>query len=114
MFVEAMDIVLQEMKAQDFPFEKVASISGSGQQHGTVYWKNGSLQRLQQLTAGASLVDQLGNSFSIADGPIWRDSSTTAQCRALEDKMGGAQAVRSISWARIAPHGHAHTINTHT
>eukprot|EP00729_Bicosta_minor_P024593 gene24593-10191_t len=100
MFVEALDIVLQDMKAQDFPFDKVASISGSGQQHGTVYWKNGALQSLQHLSAGASLADQLGNAFSIPNGPIWRDSSTTAECRALEDAMGGAQAVSTITGSR--------------
>ena len=29
--------------------------------------------------------------FSIADSPIWMDSSTSAQCRHLEDTVGGAQ-----------------------
>lgn len=53
-----------------FVTSQVASISGSGQQHGTVYWKNGALQSLQHLSAGASLADQLGNAFSIPNGPI--------------------------------------------
>jgi xylulokinase len=41
MFVEALDMVLGQMRKADFKFSSVAAISGSGQQHGSVYLKDG-------------------------------------------------------------------------
>lgn len=35
-------------------------------------------------------MDQLENAFSIKESPIWMDSSTTAECRAIEKAFGGA------------------------
>jgi xylulokinase len=38
MFVAALDKVFGDMQAADFDFGSVAAVSGSGQQHGRVYW----------------------------------------------------------------------------
>ena len=38
--------------------------------------------------------------FSISDSPIWMDSSTTQQCRRLEQDMGGAQIVADKTGSR--------------
>ena len=40
------------------------------------------------------------NCFSIPDSPIWMDSSTTQQCRQLEQNMGGAQIVADKTGSR--------------
>ena len=37
MFGAALDVVLDRMRDDAFPFEHVAAISGSGQQHGSVF-----------------------------------------------------------------------------
>jgi len=100
MFAEALDIVLAQMKKDGFEFDKVAAISGSGQQHGSVYWANGAHATLSNLQAGHSFSAQLKDSFSFADSPIWRDSSTTAECRALEAAVGGPQELSTISGSR--------------
>ena len=71
------------MKAKQFPFERVAAISGSGQQHGSAYWKTGALKTLQSLKAGVPLKTQLASAFRIPESPIWMDSSTSAQCQSL-------------------------------
>ena len=71
------------MKAKGFPLARVAAVSGSGQQHGSAYWKAGALAKLRGLKAGTPLVTQLAGAFSIQESPIWMDSSTTEQCRAL-------------------------------
>jgi xylulokinase len=34
LWIHALDIILQKMKKDHFPFHKVMAISGSGQQHG--------------------------------------------------------------------------------
>ena len=37
MWVEALELLLSDMRAAGFPFEEVRAIAGSGQQHGSVY-----------------------------------------------------------------------------
>jgi len=88
------------MKGKGFPFARVAAVSGSGQQHGSAYWKKGARAALTGLKAGAPLKAQLADAFRLPDSPIWMDSSTGAQCAALEKALGGAQKVASISGSR--------------
>lgn len=38
--------------------------------------------------------------FSVSDSPIWMDSSTASQCRALEKALGGAQHLASVTGSR--------------
>nr|XP_018668028.1 xylulose kinase-like [Ciona intestinalis] len=100
MWVKALDLVLEKLQKQDFDFSTVAAISGTGQQHGSVYWKNGSSKTLENLDNSQSLHEQLKDCFSLKNSPIWMDSSTTAECKHLEDTVGGAQALSDISGSR--------------
>lgn len=38
MWLDALDHVFEQMKKDNFLFERVAGISGSGMQHGSVFW----------------------------------------------------------------------------
>ncbi|XP_044474527.1 xylulose kinase 2-like [Mangifera indica] len=100
MWVEALDIILQKFSKSKLDFSKIAAISGSGQQHGSVYWKNGSAEVLSSLDPRKPLVDQLGSAFSINESPIWMDSSTTVQCREIEKAVGGALELSKITGSR--------------
>ena len=100
LWVAALDLLLKKMQEAKFPFAQVAAISGSGQQHGSVYWKHGSREVLAKLDPANTLQPQLQDAFAVKDSPIWMDSSTTAQCRALEDKLGGPQAVAELTGSR--------------
>jgi len=92
------------MKAKGFPFQRVAALSGSGQQHGSAYWKRGARATLNALRASgagaAPLKKALAGAFAVADSPIWMDSSTGAECAALEAALGGAQVVADLSGSR--------------
>jgi hypothetical protein len=88
------------MKSKGFPFAQVAAVSGSGQQHGSAYWKTGSRAALQGLKASTPLKTQLAGAFCVPDSPIWMDSSTGAQCAALEKALGGPLAVAKLSGSR--------------
>jgi xylulokinase len=81
-------------------FGKVAAVSGSGQQHGSVYWKKGGSGILSSLDSKKPLVDQLGDAFSIKESPVWMDSSTTTQCREIEKAVGSALELSQITGSR--------------
>lgn len=100
MWVAALDILLQKLADEKFPFAGVVAVSGSGQQHGSVWLKRGASSALAALDAGLTLREQLADVFSVADSPIWMDSSTGPQCRALEDALGGPQAVADLTGSR--------------
>lgn len=100
MWVAAFDLLLDRMKADGFEFGRVAALSGSGQQHGSVYWAFDSAISLRQLKPEKSLRQNLEGCFAIGDSPIWMDSSTSYQCRALEEALGGPQAVAELTGSR--------------
>lgn len=59
LWVKAFDLVLQRLKEKALEFGSIACVSGTGQQHGSVYWKNGARETLKNLQSGKSLYDQL-------------------------------------------------------
>uniref|UniRef100_A0A8C0XE37 Xylulose kinase n=1 Tax=Castor canadensis TaxID=51338 RepID=A0A8C0XE37_CASCN len=91
MWVQALDVILEKMKASGFDFSQVLALSGAGQQHGSIYWKTGANLALTSLSPDLPLYQQLQTCFSISDCPVWMDSSTTIQCRQLEAAVGGAR-----------------------
>lgn len=101
MYVEALDMLLRGMKASGAPFHRVAAVSGSGQQHGSIYWATGARAALRGMRGGSPLVAQLSKAFSVGDSPIWMDSSTTRQCEALTRALpGGGKQLASITGSR--------------
>ncbi|CAA2994887.1 Xylulose kinase [Olea europaea subsp. europaea] len=100
MWVEALDLVLQRLQKSKLDFGKIAAVSGSGQQHGSVYWKNGSSKILSSFDPKKPLIDQLRDAFSIKESPIWMDSSTTEQCKAIEKAVGGALKLSELTGSR--------------
>lgn len=59
LWVKAFDLVLQRLKEKGLEFRSVACVSGTGQQHGSVYWKKGAKEILRTLKSGKSLYEQL-------------------------------------------------------
>ncbi|NXG86483.1 XYLB kinase, partial [Stercorarius parasiticus] len=100
MWVKALDMILEKMKSSGFNFSHVRALSGAGQQHGSVYWKKGSIEILKNASSELPLHQALKDCFSVSNSPIWMDSSTASQCSALEKAMGGAQHLASITGSR--------------
>lgn len=75
MWAAGMDLALERLRESGVAMEAIGAISGSGQQHGTVYLaepvKAGGRYRLSRPTS-----------------PIWMDRTTEAQCRALAARFG--------------------------
>ena len=71
------------------------------QQHGSVYWSKEAEHLLATLDPSRTLADQLApDAFSLSRAPIWQDSSTTRECRELEEAVGGAQALADLTGSR--------------
>ncbi|XP_042489524.1 xylulose kinase 2-like isoform X2 [Macadamia integrifolia] len=100
MWVEALDILLEKFTKLKLDFGRIAAVSGSGQQHGSVYWKNGSSSKLASLDPKKTLLDQLHDAFSTKESPVWMDSSTTEQCKEIEKAVGGALELSRLTGSR--------------
>ncbi|XP_032092879.1 xylulose kinase isoform X1 [Thamnophis elegans] len=100
MWIKALDLILEKMKSAGFNFSTVKALSGAGQQHGSVYWKEGGSSVLQNLSPVLPLHQSLKDCFSVSNSPVWMDSSTAAQCNSLEEKVGGAQKLADITGSR--------------
>ncbi len=99
MWVEALDLLLGQLKAQGTDFSTVEGISGAGQQHGSVYLA----RRLSDVPAwdpNQDLVTQVRPLLSRTTSPIWMDSATSAECREIADAVGGDARVVTLSGSR--------------
>jgi xylulokinase len=101
MWSEGLDrmiaLLVRETKVD---WSTLRAISGSAQQHGSVYVNAGAAARIAQLAPSTPLAAQLEGVFSRATSPIWMDSSTTAQCAAIEAAAGGARNLAQITGSR--------------
>jgi xylulokinase len=79
---------------------KLAAISGSAQQHGSVYLNATWSQTLRALDAGRPLTDRLRSALARDESPIWMDSSTGEECAEITTGAGGAQALARRTGSR--------------
>lgn len=101
MWIEALDTILSNMAKDKFPFERVAGISGSGQQHGSVYWSNEAEDILEKLDTKKSLVEQISpKAFALETSPNWQDHSTGEEIEKFESYVGGAENLAKITGSR--------------
>lgn len=89
MWLEAIDTVFGLMKDDKFPFEKVKGMSGSGMQHGSVYWSENAAEALENLKSASSLVEGLDKALAMDTSPNWQDHSTGKEIQAFEKVAGG-------------------------
>ena len=97
MWVGGLDLLLEQMAKDRFPFKQVIAVSGSGQQHGSVFLKDGASSVLAGLSPEKTLRDQVSGIFAFDRSPVWMDSSTTRQCLARDSALGGAQSVAELT-----------------
>jgi xylulokinase len=97
MWAEALDLLFVQMKNDGVPLGDILAISGSGQQHGSVYLNDRAADALAHLNPGKSLVENLSGTFARATSPIWMDSSTSAECAEIRAKLGGIKATAQLT-----------------
>ncbi|ODA82571.1 hypothetical protein RJ55_01078 [Drechmeria coniospora] len=90
MWMESIDLVLARLaEAMPVPMHRIAAVSGSGQQHGSVYWNADAAALLKGLDPARSIVDQLGAALAQPSSPNWQDQSTQSECDAFDAALGG-------------------------
>jgi xylulokinase len=92
MWAEALDLLFAAMKMDGVALGKILAISGSGQQHGSVYLNHRADDALANLGSARSLKSALRGIFSRPTSPIWMDSSTSRECEEIRGKLGGVKA----------------------
>jgi xylulokinase len=99
MWAEALDLMMGRL-AHAIDVGRVAAISGSAQQHGSVYLGAGAASALASLDATKPLAGQLRGAFTRDTSPIWMDSSTSEECREITDAAGGEAALAHHTGSR--------------
>ena len=104
MWLDALELAFRRLAGSGSPLSAVRGISGSGQQHGTVYLSG----KISSLNSKGSLAEQIRPGLSRLESPIWMDRSTAAECRELDARFGerlrrdtGSPAVERFSGPQI-------------
>ncbi|MEE3233872.1 MAG: FGGY-family carbohydrate kinase [Candidatus Latescibacterota bacterium] len=97
MWAEALNILFDTMRGDGVDLSDISSISGSGQQHGTVYLNHSITKKLANLDPEQILKTQLSCVFSRSTSPIWMDTSTHIQCTEIETEVGGKDALLDLT-----------------
>jgi xylulokinase len=97
MWIEALDLLFNQLAKINLPLNEIKAISGSGQQHGTVYLNNSFEPILNNLNANKPLASQLTNVFTRETSPVWMDSSTSSECKEIRQKLGGMESTIKLT-----------------
>lgn len=100
MWVKALDMLMDRLLLEGVDFSQIVGVCGTAQQHGSVYWQTGASKTLAKLDSSQFLHTELNSCFSLLNSPIWMDSSTSKQCRKLEDAIGGPEKLAEITGSK--------------
>ena len=89
MWVDALERMMGRLAESGLDLKRLAAISGSAQQHGSVYLNAAASARLASLDPARPLAEQVAPMLARAVAPIWMDSSTSAECAEIESAVGG-------------------------
>ncbi|HTB84512.1 MAG TPA: FGGY-family carbohydrate kinase [Candidatus Sulfotelmatobacter sp.] len=95
LWAAALDLLFTQMKKDKVALGKILAISGSGQQHGSVYLNERMETVLAALDPKKSLVENLEGIFARKTSPVWMDSSTAKECAEIRKKLGGVKYTAS-------------------
>jgi len=128
MWAEALEAIVERVVASGLGVSRIGAISGSAQQHGSVYLNADAPRMLSRLDPAQPLASQITPILSRRVAPIWLDSSTSTECAEITDAVGGpgllAQHTGSRAFERftgpqirkfaaVDPDGYAATARVH-
>lgn len=111
MWLMAIELAMSRLMSENLQLDKIVCVSGCAQQHGTVWWREGSSSRIASMNPAKSIHEELNSSFSLSNSPTWLDSSTERECEFIEtflsehgydiSKVTGSQAERRFAGPQI-------------
>ena len=96
MWLDALALMLKQLQGQT-DLSQIKAVSGSGQQHGSVYLNDHFEKTIAQLDATQSLTSQIKPTLSRNEAPIWMDASTSNACKQLTDAIGSDEKMVALS-----------------
>jgi len=89
LWADALDLLFRQMKQDGLPLGEILAVSGSGQQHGSVYMTSLAEKQIREMDLNGTLADNLARVLSRPTGPVWMDSSTSSECDDIRESLGG-------------------------
>lgn len=100
MWAEALDLMMARVAGSSLDLRRLAAISGSAQQHGSVYLNAAWWRMARAIETSRPLVEQIGAAFAREESPIWMDSSTSDECAEITAAVGGEDALARRTGSR--------------
>ena len=100
MWAEALDVMMARIARSGLELGRLAAVSGSAQQHGSVYLNSSWVDVVQTLDGSRPLADQIRNVFARDESPIWMDSSTAEECAEITAAVGGEHVLARRTGSR--------------
>ena len=100
MWADALEAILGNVAASGLDVSRIAAISGSAQQHGSVYLNGDAGRMLSRLDPAQPLASQVAPILARRVSPIWLDSSTSAECAEIADAVGGSDVLARRTGSR--------------
>ena len=99
MWVEALELLLEDLVKASVDLGSVRGVSGAGQQHGSVYLAR-SFDTVGAWSTERPLRDQVQPLLSRRTSPIWMDSATSVECAEIARAAGGDDRVVALTGSR--------------
>jgi xylulokinase len=100
MWLQAIETVLTRLKDDGLDFNRIKGISGSGMQHGSVFWTADAEHLMSKLDPSKSLETQLDDAFAHPFSPNWQDASTQKECDEFDAILGDEQAIANATGSK--------------
>jgi len=100
MWADALEAILEKVATSGLDVSRIAAVSGSAQQHGSVYLNGDAGRMLSRLDPAQPLASQIAPILARRIAPIWLDSSTSAECAEIADAVGGSDVLARRTGSR--------------
>jgi xylulokinase len=100
MWAEALDLMMARLAASGLDLTRLAAVSGSAQQHGSVYLGSTWAEAVRSLDPSQPIASQIRSLLTRSESPIWMDSSTAEECAEITDSVGGEHVLARRTGSR--------------
>jgi xylulokinase len=100
LWVDALEEMMRRLQQSGLDLRQLEAISGSAQQHGSVYLNARAANALASFDPRRPLAEQVKPLLARGIAPIWMDSSTSTECREIETAVGGERTLAQRTGSR--------------